>query len=257
MARNLGLRRVVRHAYAGLVDIRLKQGKGEEAVLYLRRYYEVRDSLLNTAKIRQIVELEARHELELKEKNIRILENEKRIQTLWTRFLIISLIFLVAAAVGLYQWIQYRHKKNHELLNLEIDYLMKRQKEVEDKYKATFTPDSGILPDSQDQRLLKQAISVVEAHFANPEFGVETMAFEMNMSRTNLHRKLKTITGLPPSELIRSIRLRKAAQMILNGVDTVSQIALMSGFEDYSHFSKSFKKHFGVAPTAYAEHNKN
>jgi AraC-like DNA-binding protein len=60
--------------------------------------------------------------------------------------------------------------------------------------------------------------------------------------------------GLPPSELIRSIRLRKAAKLILSKVDTVSQIALMVGFDDYAHFSKSFKKHFGVPPTNYDEH---
>lgn len=75
----------------------------------------------------------------------------------------------------------------------------------------------------------------------------------MNMSRTNLHRKIKSITGFPPSELIRSIRLRKAARLILYKVDTVSQIALMVGFDDYSHFSKAFKKHFGVSPSSYEE----
>ena len=62
--------------------------------------------------------------------------------------------------------------------------------------------------------------------------------------------------GLPPSELIRSIRLRKAANLILSKVDSVSQIALLVGFDDYAHFSKSFKKHFGVSPTSYEEHIK-
>jgi AraC-like DNA-binding protein len=76
------------------------------------------------------------------------------------------------------------------------------------------------------------------------------------MSRTNLHRKLKAITGFPPIELIRSIRLKKAARMILNQADTVTQISLLVGFDDYSHFSKSFKKYYGVAPTLYAEHNR-
>ena len=65
-ARRLGLRRVVRHAYSGLVDIKLKQGKGEEAVVYLKKSYAVRDSLMNTAKIRQIVEMESKHELQLR-----------------------------------------------------------------------------------------------------------------------------------------------------------------------------------------------
>lgn len=82
LARELGLRRVIRQAYGGLVDVRLRQGRGDEAVVYLRKYYAVRDSLLNTAKIRQIVELEARHELQLKEQRIQVLNSEKHIQLL-------------------------------------------------------------------------------------------------------------------------------------------------------------------------------
>jgi AraC-like DNA-binding protein len=107
--------------------------------------------------------------------------------------------------------------------------------------------------ESYDQKLLKQAIDVVEANIADPQMGVEKMAEVMNMSRTSLHRKIKSITGFPPSELIRTIRLRKAARLIAGRADSASQIALSVGFEDYSHFSKAFKKHFGVSPSGYEE----
>jgi len=253
LARTLSLRRVIRHAYSGLVDLKLQQGKGDEAVVYLRRYYQVRDSLLNTTKVRQIVELEAKHELQLKEQQIQILNNEKQIETLWKNLLILFVIFLIVLSVGLYQLQQYRHRKNREMLNLEIDYLTQQHKETEDRFRATLVPESTEQLESHDQKLLKKAIFVVEDNITDPLFGVEKMASEMNMSRASLHRKLKSITGFPPSELIRSIRLRKAAKLILNKVDTVSQIALLVGFNDYSHFSKSFKKHFGVAPTSYEE----
>lgn len=253
LARNLGLRRVIRHAYAGLVELKLQQGKGDEAVVYLRRYYEVRDSLLNTAKVRQIVELESKHELQLKEQHIQILQNEKQIQTLWKNLLILVVIFLIVFSIGVYQLQQFRHRKNREVLNLEIDYLTQQHKESEDKFRATLIPESTEQLESHDQKILKKAILVVEENIADPLFGVEKMASEMNMSRASLHRKLKSITGFPPSELIRSIRLRRAAKLILNKVDSVSQIALLVGFNDYSHFSKSFKKHFGVAPTSYGE----
>jgi AraC-like DNA-binding protein len=253
LARTLGLRRAVRHAYSGLVDLKLKQGKGDEAVVYLRKYYAVRDSLLNSVKIRQIVELEAKHELQLKEQRIQLLKNEKQIQTLWTNLLIILLVVLIVFSAGLYLLQRYRYRKNREVLNLEIDYLTRQHKETEDKYKATFFSESSDQLESHDQKLLKQAILVVEENISDPLFGVEKMASEMNMSRASLHRKLKSITGFPPSELIRSIRLRKAARLILSKVDSVSQIALLVGFNDYSHFSKSFKKHFGVSPTSYEE----
>jgi AraC-like DNA-binding protein len=91
----------------------------------------------------------------------------------------------------------------------------------------------------------------VEANIADSQMSVEKMADQMNMSRTSLHRKIKSITGFPPSELIRSIRLRKAARLIANRADSPTQVAHAVGFEDYSHFSKVFKKHFGVSPSEY------
>lgn len=250
LARELGLRRVIRQAYGGLVDVRLRQGRGDEAVVYLRKYYAVRDSLLNTAKIRQIVELEARHELQLKEQRIQVLNSEKHIQLLWKNILLGALSLLILLSIAVYMLQRYWYRKNREMLNLEIDYLTRQHKETKEKFQATLTPEAGQL-ESHDQKLLKQAILVVEENLSDPLFGVEKMASEMNMSRASLHRKIKTITGFPPSELIRSIRLRTAARLILGKVDSVSQIATRVGFNDYSHFSKSFKKHFGVAPTSY------
>jgi len=253
LARKLGLRRVIQHAYAGLVDIKLKHGRGDEAVVYLQRYYAVRDSLLNTSKMRQIVELEAKHALQLKEQNIKILENEKRLQTIWKNLLIALMILLIFLSAGIVQLQRYRYRKNREMLNLEIDYLTQQNKETVDKYKASFSKEPNEPLESLDQKLLKKAISVVENNISDPQFGVEKMAMEMGMSRTNMHRKIKSITGFSPSELIRSIRLRKAAKLIVNKVDSASQIALLVGFDDYSHFSKTFKKHFGVSPSSYEE----
>jgi AraC-like DNA-binding protein len=216
----------------------------------------VRDSLLSTSKIRQIVELEANYALKLKEQNIQLLEQEKRFQRLLNNTLIALVVLLVVLSIGGYQLQQYRHRRNREMLNLEIDYLTQQHKVTESRYKAALSPEPDDSIESQDQKLLKRAIAVVDAYLADPLFGVEKMAAELNMSRTNLHRKLKAITGFPPSELIRSIRLKKASRMILSQADTVTQIALLVGFDDYSHFSKSFKKCYGVAPTHYAEHSR-
>jgi AraC-like DNA-binding protein len=256
LARKLGLRRVIRHVYAGLVDIKLKQGKGDEAVVYLRRYHAVNDSLMSTSKIREIVELESRHALQLQEQRLQLVENERQIQTIWKNLLIVLIVLLILISVAIYLQQRYRYRKNREMLNLKIDYLTQQHKETVDKYKAALATETAETLESYDQKLLKKAINLVENHINDPQFGVEKMAEEMGMSRTNLHRKIKTITGFPPSELIRSIRLRKAAKLIVNKVDTVTQVAQLVGFDDYSHFSKAFKKHFGVSPSSYEEHAK-
>lgn len=253
LAQALGLRRVIRQTYSGLVDIKLQQNRGDEAVVYLRRYYAVRDSLLNSSKIRQIVELEAKHELELKEQNIKLLESEARIQTIWKNLLIALIVLLIMLSAGLFLLQRYRHRKNREVLNLEIDYLTRQHKETVDRYKETLVQEENEPMESYDQKILKKVITIVEDNISDPQLSVEKLADQMNMSRTSLHRKIKSITGFPPSELIRSIRLRKAARLIANRVDSASQIALLVGFEDYSHFSKAFKKHFGTSPSTYEQ----
>jgi AraC-like DNA-binding protein/Tfp pilus assembly protein PilF len=252
-ARSLGLRRVIRQAYGGLVEIELQQGRGNEAVIFLRQFYAVRDSLLNTSKIRQVVELEAKHELQIKEQNIKLLESEKRIQAIWTNLLIGLIVALIFLSAAVYKIQRDRYRKNRKMLDLEIDYLTQQHRETVDRYKALVAPGEDAAMESYDQALLKRAISIVELNIADPEMSVEKMATEMNMSRTSLHRKIKSITGFPPSELIRSIRLRTAAKLIANRVDTATQIALRVGFEDYSHFSKAFKRHFGVSPSSYEQ----
>ena len=253
LSRRLGLRRTIRYSYAGLVDIKVKEGKSADAVKYLQQYYGVRDSLLSSAKIRQIVELESKHAIELKEQHVQILKKEARIAALWNNLLITIIVFIVIVSVSVYAWQRFRFRKNREMLNLEIDYLTRQKQTVGNQSSLTTDVDEPL--ETHDQKLLKKAIALVETHIGNSQFGVEMMASEMNMSRTHLHRKIKAITDFPPSELIRSIRLRKAAHFIANRVDSISQIALLVGFDDYAHFSKAFKKHFGVSPSAYeAEH---
>jgi len=251
LSRDLGLRRSIRHAYSGLVDLKVREGKAPEALDYLKKYYDVHDSLLNVAKTRQIVEMETRYELERKEQNIKLLEQEKRIEEIQKNLLVVGFVLFGSLSILLYYLQEYRERKNRQILNLEIDNLTIQNKEAAEKYKNALS--TGIPVDSIDQRLFKKAIEVVESNLSDPLFGVEQMAKEMGMSRTSMHRKIKTITGFPPSELIRNIRLRKAAHLLLHQADSVSQIGFKVGFEDHSYFSKSFKKQFGVTPSEYLQ----
>jgi AraC-like DNA-binding protein len=251
LSHELGLKRVTRHAYLALVDLKVREGKSTESFEFMKSYYDVRDSLLNAAKTRQIVELETRHENEKKEQAIKLLEQDKRIQKIWRNILIAGLILLGALSAGIYYLQWSRENKNREILNLQIDNLVSQNKELTDKYKHTLTSGNEKLAESQEQRLLKKAIEIIEGNIADPLFSVEKMGEEMGMSRTSMHRKIKEITGFPPSELIRNIRLRKAASMLRSETDSVSQIGFAVGFEDHSYFSKAFKKQFGVSPSEY------
>ena len=87
---------------------------------------------------------------------------------------------------------------------------------------------------------------------ANPLFGVEKMAEEIGMSRASLHRKLKLISNISPSDFIRSVRLKRAATLLRKKADSITQVGFMVGFDDQSNFSKAFKKQFGVSPSEYS-----
>jgi signal transduction histidine kinase/DNA-binding response OmpR family regulator len=104
-----------------------------------------------------------------------------------------------------------------------------------------------------DERFIQKAIQIVEANLDNTELNVDKMSAELGMGRANLQRKLKSITGLAPSEFIQDFRLRRAALLIENKADTVSQIAYQVGFSDHSYFTKCFKKKFGKVPSEWGE----
>lgn len=246
LSRLSGSKRTLRYPYAGLLELKTKQGKSAEALAYYRKYYDVNDSIMNVFKMRQIVELENKHQLEL-------LAREKKIQQLRANILVGALVLVAILSVAVYYFLLFRQKKNLAILNLQIDNLTGQQQELSRKYKGLLVSKVDKPVESMDQRLLKKAIEVVEKKLSDPLFGVDQLAREIGMSRTNLHRKLKAITGFGPGDLIRNIRLRNAAALLLHQADSVSQIGFQVGFEDHSYFSKSFKKQFGVAPSEYLQ----
>jgi transcriptional regulator GlxA family with amidase domain len=92
---------------------------------------------------------------------------------------------------------------------------------------------------------------VIETHLAEEDFSVEALARLVAHSRGHLHRRLKEINGESPSDLLRRLRLERAAQLLEAGAGSVSEIAYGVGFKSVAHFSNRFQEHFGVRPSAY------
>lgn len=106
---------------------------------------------------------------------------------------------------------------------------------------------------STDESILRKAIDIVSANMGDEDFDVDQFAREMAMSRATLYRKLKALTGQPPSPFIRSMRLKRAAQLLSKGGLSVSEVLDHVGILDLSYFSRIFKKEFGVSPSHYGE----
>jgi len=109
---------------------------------------------------------------------------------------------------------------------------------------------------SADEQLMERVMKTIDAHLSDTNLTVELLASEVGMSRVHLHRKVKQLTNLTPSALIRTIRLDRAAELLTKKELTVSDAAYATGFINITHFSSSFKEKFGMPPSQYPG-NKN
>ena len=102
-----------------------------------------------------------------------------------------------------------------------------------------------------DEEFMNKVIEVITNNISDENFSVEGMADIMCMSRSSLLRKIKTIFNLSPVELIRLVRLKKAAELIQEGKYRIADVCFMVGINSSSYFSKLFYKQFGVTPKAF------
>lgn len=102
----------------------------------------------------------------------------------------------------------------------------------------------------QSVTFLESVLKSIENHLSNESFGVEILSRETGVSERQLQRKIKSLTNKSPNQLINSIRLNKAKELLMLQQYTVSEIAFMTGFSSPSYFSKCFKKEYGISPTS-------
>ncbi|MEI7831038.1 MAG: response regulator, partial [Prolixibacteraceae bacterium] len=107
-----------------------------------------------------------------------------------------------------------------------------------------------------DEIFLESLNEIIIKNISNANFDVEMIAEQMHMSRPTLYRKIKAISNLAPNELIRICRLKKAAELIINGKLSLCEISEKVGFSSQSYFSRSFSKQFEISPSDFANNNK-
>jgi DNA-binding response OmpR family regulator len=110
---------------------------------------------------------------------------------------------------------------------------------------------------SSDEILMERIMTVINDNLDNLALNVSMLASNVGLSRTQLHRKFKELTGIPAGDFIRNIRLKQAAKLLKEKQMNVSQIAYTVGFTNQAHFSATFKKFYGVSPMEYIAQEKN
>ena len=139
-----------------------------------------------------------------------------------------------------------------EILIARIQNLIEQRKRIQEHFK-----NEGIINleeakiTSVDKKFLQNVFNIIAENISNPSFSVQSLAEKSAVSYQLLHKKIVCLTGEPPVELIRRIRLLKAAELIENKFGNISEIAIEVGFNNPAYFSECFKKQFGLSPSQY------
>ena len=139
-----------------------------------------------------------------------------------------------------------------EILMLKIKNLLENRKKVAEK----FSQDANYIPQNIkiseiDQDFLEKFVRLVEENIDNPELSGDWLAYELGMSKGNLYKKLKSLTGLTVNIYIRTIRLKIAARILKQGQYNISEVAYSVGFDNPKYFSTCFSDLFSMSPKEY------
>jgi CheY-like chemotaxis protein/AraC-like DNA-binding protein len=143
---------------------------------------------------------------------------------------------------------------NFDMLMVRIEKLIEQQEKRKQEFRKNIEVNpSAITITSLDEQLIQKCLEYIEKNMDHPEYGVEELSRDLGMVRMSLYRKLQSITGNTPTDFIRSIRLKRAAQLLQGSQLPIVEIANRVGFSSSSYFAKCFKEMFGVLPKQYAE----
>ncbi|MEL7585062.1 MAG: two-component regulator propeller domain-containing protein [Prolixibacteraceae bacterium] len=147
---------------------------------------------------------------------------------------------------------------NSEVLLSQVWSLIRNRQLLRSKYRERITVvPSEIAPSNRDERFVKKVLKIVEDNLSDPDFSVQKLSVECGMSQTSLNKKLVALTGQKAKIFIRAIRLKRAAQLLKQGEQSVAEITYQVGFNDLQYFRKCFVEEFNCLPNEYAALNKD
>ena len=139
-----------------------------------------------------------------------------------------------------------------EILTARIHNLLAQRRQQQNEFKQNAEAEAkDVTISPADEDFLNKALRFVEKNMDNSEYSVDELSDDMAMSRATLFRKMRSVIGMSPTDFIRNTRLKRAAQLITEGRLSVTEIAYSVGYSSPGHFTRSFKKEFGVLPTQY------
>lgn len=144
-----------------------------------------------------------------------------------------------------------------KLLITRINNMIKQRQDL----KASFHKHLDVTPSmvtitSIDEQFMKRCLTLIEENIGDSDYNVENLCNDLSMSRPSVYKKIKSLTGLSVVAFIRSIRMKRAAQLLMQDGSSIKNVMYMVGFDNSSYFSTRFKKEFGCTPNEYVEQHR-
>jgi len=142
------------------------------------------------------------------------------------------------------------------LLKIRVDQLLSTRRLLREKYNR----ENILLPkeksvSSPDDKFLQKLVCIIENNISDPTFGTVKISREIGVSRTQLYRKMAALTEMTVKEFIRSVRLKRACQLIIQKEMNISEVAYNVGFQQVAYFRKCFKEVYKMTPSEYIKKN--
>lgn len=209
----------------------------DSAKLELDRFDLLKDSLYSNANAETL----ARYNAEF---GIDELQHENERSKQLTLYIIIGLLVLaLLIALAVWWFMRRRMQVREEALQATIEALRSKQA-IEPNVKNTLT--------EQDHNLLNKVVASVMLGMENGNLSIETVAADACLSRSQLNRRIKAITGVTTQQYVNRIRLEQARELLMEHPELqVSEVAYRCGFDDVASFSRAFRRTFGKSPSQH------
>ena len=146
----------------------------------------------------------------------------------------------------------------HELMTI-ISSLIANRSRMRGKMSGAQEQSGNLKPielKGNDQALMERIMASVNKRICDSDFNVEALADDVGLSRVQLHRRVKEMTGITVGEFLRNLRMKQAAELLAKGDVSVSQVTYAVGMSNPTHFTTAFKKYYGITPTEYLAKHK-
>lgn len=139
-----------------------------------------------------------------------------------------------------------------ELLLVRAKNLIESRVKLRQRFKQdNFTNPEEITVTSLDEKIIKKCLAIIEENISDSDFTVEYLCNQMGVSRSQLYRKIMALTNMSINNFIKTVRLKRAAQILTQDDSSIVEVMNMVGFSNNSYFTRSFKAEFGCTPKQY------